>query len=74
MGSPRFNKVVRILLIVGGGLSIMSAVANLITTIGLVDFSEEEMLGVSRNFLITEYSLMLVVGAVLLILGLRRKK
>ena len=71
---PLIAKGLRIVLIVLGALAITSAVVNIIAAVELLEPGDEEALGLSRHWLIAEYSLQIVLGAVMIFIGFRRRK
>jgi hypothetical protein len=71
---PPIAKGLRITLIVLGALAIMSAVVNIVAALQLLEPGDEEALGLSRRWLLASYSLQIVVGAVMIFIGFRRRK
>lgn len=71
---PFLAKATRFLLIGSGVLAVASAVINIIATWRLIEPSDEEALGITRNEFIAWYAVLLVVGVGLIVLGVRLKK
>jgi hypothetical protein len=71
---PLIAKGLRIALVVLGALAITSAVVNIIAAVELLEPGDEEALGLSRHWLIAQYALQIVLGAVMIFIGLRRRK
>jgi len=71
---PLIVRGLRIALIVLGALAITSAVVNIIAAVELLEPGDEEALGLSRHWLIAQYSLQIVLGAVMIFIGFRRRK
>ena len=69
-----WSKVLRVLLLSGGGMSVMSAVVNIIAAVRLLEPSDEASLGFSRNEVIAWYVPLLLGGLVMLYFGLCRRK
>jgi hypothetical protein len=71
---PLIAKGLRIALIVLGALAITSAVVNIIAAVELLEPGDEEALGLSRHWLLAQYALQIVLGAVMIFIGFRRRK
>ena len=71
---PMIVRGLRIALIVLGALAITSAVVNIISAAALLEPGAEQLLGISPRWLIAEYALQLVLGAVMIFIGFRRRK
>ena len=71
---PLIVKGLRIVLIVLGALAITSAVVNTIAAVELLEPGDEEVLGLSRHWLIGQYVVQIVLGAVMIFIGFRRRK
>ncbi|HWA10029.1 MAG TPA: hypothetical protein VG838_11310 [Opitutaceae bacterium] len=71
---PAAARLLRIALVVLGALVLMDAVVNLFAAIELIEPSDEESIGLTRNFVLGEYSVQLLVGAAMLFFGLRRRR
>jgi len=71
---PPIAKGLRIALIVLGALAITSAVVNIVAAVALLEPGDEEALGFSRNWLLAQYGLKIVLGAAMLFFGFRRRK
>jgi hypothetical protein len=70
---PRLRKLFRFGLIGSGALAVMSGVVNIIAAYQLIDQSEGDSLGVSRDEFIVTYAGFIVVGVVLIFFGWRIK-
>jgi hypothetical protein len=71
---PLIAKGLRIVLIVLGALAITSAVVNVIAAVELLEPGDEEVLGLSRHWLIAQYAVQIVLGAAMIFFGFRRRK
>jgi hypothetical protein len=71
---PLIARGLRIALIVLGAMAIMSAVVNMISALELFQPGDEEAFGLSRHWLVAEYAVQIVLGAVMIFLGFRRRK
>jgi hypothetical protein len=71
---PPIVRGLRIALIVLGALAITSAVVNIIAAVALLEPGDEETLGLSRHWLIARYALQIILGAVMIFIGFRRRK
>jgi hypothetical protein len=71
---PLIVKGLRIVLIVLGALAITSAVVNAIAAVELLEPGDEEVLGVSRQWLIAQYVVQIVLGTVMIFIGFRHRK
>jgi heme A synthase len=71
---PPIAKGLRIALIMLGALAIMSAVVNIVAALQLLEPGDEDALGLSRRWLLTQYALQLVLGAAMIFFGFRRRK
>ena len=71
---PLLARGLRIALIVLGALAITSAVVNIIAAVALLEPGDEEKLGLSRDWLLAQYALQVVLGAAMIFFGFRRRK
>jgi hypothetical protein len=71
---PLIAKGLRIALIVLGALAITYAVVNIIAAVELLEPGDEEAFGLSRHWLIAQNALQIVLGAVMIFIGFRRRK
>ena len=71
---PLIVKGLRIVLIVLGALAITSAVVNIIAAVELLEPGDEEALGLSPNWLLAQYAVQIVLGAVMIFFGFHRRK
>src|SRR5882724_1160568 len=71
---PFLAKVIRIALIGFGAVTVVSALVNIVATVQLIGPSDAESLGLSRNAIISQYVLLIVVGIALIYFGARKKK
>lgn len=55
-------------------MAVLSAVVNITAAVQLLEPSDEESIGLSRNFVVAEYSVQLLLGAAMLFFGFRRRK
>jgi len=70
---PTLKKFLRVGLIGFGALTVMSSVVNIIAAWQLIEAAEEQSLGITRHELVVTYGVMLVIGAALIVTGLRMK-
>jgi hypothetical protein len=71
---PTLAKALRYLVIGIGAITTVTALVEIIAAVKLLEPSDAESLGMSRNFVITMNSLQGAVGIVLMYFGLRRRK
>ena len=71
---PFLAGILRFVLIGLGAMAVLSAVVNIIGAIRLIEPADEEALGLSRNLVVAEYSVQLLLGAAMLYFGFRRRK
>ena len=71
---PLISHGLRIVLIALGAMAIMSAVVNIIAALELLEPGDEEAFGLSRHWLVAGYALQIVLGAVMIFIGFRRRK
>lgn len=71
---PFLSGLLRLLLILLGAAAIVSAIVNIIAAVQLLEPSDAEAIGLSRGFVVTEYSVQLLFGAVMLFFGFRRRR
>jgi hypothetical protein len=71
---PRLAKLLRYFLVGIGALTLVTAVVEIVASVKLLEPSDAESLGMSRNFVITMNSLQGAVGITLIYVGLRRRK
>ena len=71
---PLISQGLRIALIVLGAMAIVFAIVNLIAALELLEPGDEEAFGLSRHRLVAEYALQIVLGAVMIFIGFRRRK
>ena len=72
--SPLLAKAIRLGLIGTGFMTIMSAGLGIIAAFQLIEASEEQSLGISRNEIVGWYSILIVIGLLVVWLGFRRRK
>jgi hypothetical protein len=71
---PRLAKLLRFFLVGIGALTVVSAIVEIVAAVRLLEPSDAESLGMSRNFVIGMNSCQGLVGVVLMYFGLRRRK
>jgi hypothetical protein len=71
---PRLAKLLRFFLVGIGALTLVTAVVEIVASVKLLEPSDAESLGMSRNFVITMNALQGAIGIVLIYVGLRRRK
>ena len=71
---PWIKKMLRFGLIGGGVSSIVSAVISTYSAFTLIEPSDEEAIGLSRNQFLAGYGVMLLCGLTLVWLGFRRRR
>jgi hypothetical protein len=71
---PRLAKLLRYFLVGIGALTLVTAVIEIVASVKLLEPSDAESLGMSRNFVITMNALQGAIGVVLIYVGLRRRK
>lgn len=71
---PRLAKLLRYFLVGIGALTLVTAVVEIVASVKLLEPSDAESLGMSRNFVITMNSLQGAIGITLIYVGLRRRK
>ena len=71
---PFFRKALRLGLIGAGSIAIVSAVVNIFTTWKLMEPTDEESLGITRNEITLWFATLIVIGVALIYLGVRQKK
>ncbi len=71
---PLAAKFLRFLLIALGAMAILSAVVNIMAAIELLEPSDDQSIGLGRNFVVAEYSVQFLGGLVMLYFGFRKKK
>ena len=71
---PRLAKLLRYFLVGIGALTLVTAVIEIVASVKLLEASDAESLGMSRNFVITMNALQGAIGIVLIYVGLRRRK
>jgi hypothetical protein len=72
--SPLVVKAVSYVLIGFGATLIISGVVNIVAAWQLIEPAEEQSLGVTRQQIVGWFSLLLVAGLTLVVLGVRRFK
>ena len=72
--STLVNKALRYLLISFGATLVISGAVNIAAAWQLIEKAEEESLGITRNEVVGWFSLLIVMGVGLIVIGLRRKK
>jgi|GEM_PF-2259313 len=72
--TPFFRKALRLGLIGAGSIAIVSAVVNIFTTWKLMEPTDEESLGITRNEITLWFAALIVIGVALIYLGVRQKK
>lgn len=68
------GKIARYFMLSFGATAVISAVVNITAAFQLLEASDEESLGVSRNEIVGTYAALLIGGLLLIWFGLRRKK
>ena len=71
---PRLAKVLRFFVVGIGALTLVTAVVEIVASVKLLEPSDAESLGMSRNFVVTMNALQGAIGIVLIYFGLRRRK
>jgi hypothetical protein len=71
---PRLAKLLRFFVVGIGALTLVTAVVEIVASVKLLEPSDAESLGMSRNFVITMNALQGAIGIVLIYFGLRRRK
>ena len=71
---PSLRKLLSFGLIGTGALAVMSSVVNIIGAYQLIEPSDAESIGVSRNEIVGTYVVIALVGAMLVVFGWRMKK
>ena len=72
--NPRLQAFLRWSLIGCGALAAISSLVNIVGVWQLIDASAEESLGITRGEWIRSYAVMALVGAAMIVVGLRWKK
>lgn len=67
-------KAIRLGLASTGAMTIMSGIVGIIAAIQLIEPSEEQSLGISRNEFVGSYAVLITIGLLLVWLGFRRRK
>ena len=70
----RPSGLLRLVLIAAGASTLVSALVNLMAAIRLLEPSDEQVIGLSRGYLLIAYSLQLVLGGLLIFLGCRKRR
>lgn len=70
---PFLSGLLRAVLVMLGAAAIVSAIVNLVAAVQLLEPADAEAIGLSRGFVVTEYSVQLLFGAVMLFFGFRRR-
>ena len=68
---PTLKKFLRFSLIGGGALTVMSALVNIAAAWQLIEATEEQSLGITRNEFVGTYGVMLLIGALMIFFGAR---
>jgi hypothetical protein len=71
---PLLAGFLRFMLIALGATAVLSAVVSIMAVVRLLEPSDEESMGLSRNFLLVEYAVQLLAGLAMLFIGFRRRK
>jgi hypothetical protein len=71
---PRLAKLLRFFVVGIGALTLVTAAVEIVASVKLLEPSDAESLGMSRNFVITMNALQGAIGIVLIYFGLRRRK
>lgn len=72
--APFLTKVIRIGLVGFGASGVVSAIVNIVGAYQLIEPSDEQSLGITRNEIVGWYIVPLLGGGLLIYLGLRRWK
>lgn len=67
-------RVVRFILIGTGATTALSAIVNIVAAFQLIEKSDAESLGITRNEIVGWYSALLAAGLGMIYFGLRRRR